>query len=144
MIIECPICESRVDATILAEKDYGPKDGGEPFKVCFLECPVCELTMIGKCEYIEVDDNQWDYMRPTRLWPEPAERFHASIPSLARFSLEEGRICFGAQAYSACAVMCGKALEAICAEHETKSKNLAAGGTEQSVSAVREPVASAS
>ena len=40
---------------------------------------------------------------------------------------KEARKCFGAQAYSACAVMCGKAIEVICAEYGTKSKNLAGG-----------------
>jgi hypothetical protein len=83
--------------------------------------------MIGGSQFIELDDNDWQFVSPLRLWPDPVENFHVSIPSLARSSLDEARKCFGAQAYSACAVMCGRAIEAICAEHETKSKNLAAG-----------------
>src|SRR4051794_38973030 len=100
MLIECPVCESKVDAKLLAEKDYRGKDGGEPFKVQFLECPVCDVTMIGKSEFVEVGDAEWDYMRPTRLWPDPLEAFHISIPTGTRLSLEEARTCFGAHAYS--------------------------------------------
>jgi hypothetical protein len=126
MIIECPHCESRVDAKVLAEREYGPTEDQDPRKVYFLECPQCALTMLGHSELIEFDDG-FAYARPTRLWPEPPEQFHVSIPPLTRMSLEEARKCFGAQVYAACAVMCGRAIEAICAEYETKSKNLGAG-----------------
>jgi hypothetical protein len=37
VIIECPHCESRVDAKVLAEKEYGPNDGADPYKISFLE-----------------------------------------------------------------------------------------------------------
>ena len=46
---------------------------------------------------------------------------------MTRLSSEEARKGFGAEAYAACAVMCGRAIEGICAEHDTKSKNLGAG-----------------
>jgi hypothetical protein len=127
MIIECPGCESRVDARIIAQKEYELLKGLDTFIIYFLECPACTDCLVGNSEYGELNDGQWGYMRPTRLWPEPIEALHSSIPVLTRSSLEEARKCFGAQAYSACAVMCGKALEAICAAYKTKSKNLGAG-----------------
>jgi hypothetical protein len=127
VIIDCSVCSSRVDAKIIAQRDYDVSDDGHPYIIYFLECPVCQVTMLGHSEYVEAFDETWAFARPTRLWPEPIEALHVSIPSLARASLEEARKCFGAQAYAACAVMCGRALEAICREYKTKSKNLAAG-----------------
>jgi Domain of unknown function (DUF4145) len=127
MIIECPGCHSRVDADVIADKDYGPEDGADPYKISFLQCPECKTAMLAQANYRQVDYNEWDYDRPTRLWPEPVDIVHVSIPTMTRLSLEEASKCFGAQAYAACAVMCGRAIEAICAEHDTKSKNLGAG-----------------
>jgi hypothetical protein len=127
MIIECPGCHSRIDAVVIAEKNYGDEDGADPFKISFLECSECRNAMLARTNYRQVDYNEYDYDKPTRLWPEPVDVLHISIPTLTRLSLEEAGKCFGAQAYSACAVMCGKAIEAICAEHGTKSRNLGAG-----------------
>jgi hypothetical protein len=39
----------------------------------------------------------------------------------------EARKCFKAAAYTACAVMCGRAIEGICEHFGTKSKNLMGG-----------------
>ena len=127
MLIECPGCHSRVEADVIAEKSYEPEDGAEAYRISFLECRHCKRAMLAHATYRQLDYNEYDYDRPTRLWPEPVDMLHVSIPTLTRLSLDEARKCFGAQAYSACAVMCGKAIEAICAEHETKSKNLGAG-----------------
>jgi hypothetical protein len=41
--------------------------------------------------------------------------------------MEEANKCFKAGAYSACAVMCGRALEGICRHYKTKSEYLAGG-----------------
>src|SRR5690606_16424667 len=49
------------------------------------------------------------------------------IPEIARNSLIEAKICFKAKAYSACAVMCGRAIEGVCKNHDPKTKTLAAG-----------------
>lgn len=127
MIIECPGCRSRVDADVIAQRDFEQEQGGDPYKIYFLECRECRNVMLAQASYRQVDFNDYDYDKPTRLWPEPVDILHVSIPRLTRLSLEEASKCFGAQAYSACAVMCGRAIEAICAEHGTKSKNLAAG-----------------
>ncbi|WP_353055935.1 DUF4145 domain-containing protein [Alcaligenes faecalis] len=36
-------------------------------------------------------------------------------------------MCFKARAYSACAVMCGRAIEGVCKNHDAKTRTLAAG-----------------
>ena len=126
MIIECPSCEAKVDAKVLAEHEYPPSDFSDPHKIVFLLCTICESTMVGFSEPIQVDYDKWDWSNPSRLWPKPPERFKREIPPLVRRSLEEAKKCFRAKAFSACAVMCGRALEGICTLH-TKKKNLASG-----------------
>ena len=51
MIVECPHCSSKVDAKLIAEKEYPPGEG-DPYKICFLECPVCSAAIVGGSELI--------------------------------------------------------------------------------------------
>jgi hypothetical protein len=127
MIIECPYCDSKVDGKVLAEKKHPPTDESDPSKTSFLECPICHSCIVAWQELIQTDLEDWDYSSASRLWPEPNNNLHSSIPRLTRQSLGEAKRCLDAKAYAACAVMCGRAIEAICAEHKTKSKNLGAG-----------------
>ena len=53
---------------------------------------------------------------PTRVWPEPDEQLPGEVPRLIRVSIDDARKCFRAKVYAACAVMCGRALEAMCKE----------------------------
>jgi hypothetical protein len=125
-LIECPDCESKVSAKVIAARSYS-SDDYEPFEILFLECPVCERTMIGHAELIQTDFQEWEFSQPTRLWPEPKGHLDRNIPTLVRNSIEEARACFRAKAFSACAVMCGRALEAVCKAHKTKGWQLAKG-----------------
>ena len=127
MIIECPYCESKVDAKILAEREYPPDDERDSYKVSFLECAVCKTALVAGQDLIQTDFNEWAWADASRLWPQPTGHLHFSIPRLARVSLQEAKKCFSAQAYAASVVMCGRAIEAVCVEHKTKAKTLAAG-----------------
>ena len=125
-LIECPDCESKVSAKVLATRGYSPEEV-DPFEILFLECSVCHRTMIGEAELFQVDLHEWEFSQPTRLWPEPKNHLDRNIPTLVRNSIEEARSCFKAKAFSACAVMCGRALEAVCKAHKTKGWQLAKG-----------------
>ena len=129
MIIECPHCESRVDAKIIAEKKYRGDEFCDAGAYYFMECPSCGAVLLSQAEVEQVGDNTWDLGKPTRIWPPSNHDLHLdwSIPALVRKSLEEGQKCFKAKAYAACAVMCGRAIEAICSDQKTKAKNLAGG-----------------
>jgi hypothetical protein len=127
LLIECPDCESKVSAIVLAEKNYSPTDDYDPFTIHFLECPVCHRTMVGHSEPIQVGPDEWDVSQPDRLWPRPKRLLNWSIPSAVRKSIQEAEKCFGAQAYAACAVMCGRSLEALCKQHGAKNWQLARG-----------------
>src|SRR5437667_7681728 len=126
-LIECPDCESKVSAKVIATREYGPSDAGDPYKVLFLECPACHRTMIGAADLMQISEEDWAYDEPARLWPETKDRLDVSIPALVQKSIREARACYRAKAFSACAVMCGRALEAICKAHKTKDWQLARG-----------------
>jgi hypothetical protein len=126
-IIECPDCESKVSAKVIAKKEYGPTDDYDPFGIFFLECPVCKRTMIGHSDLVQTDYDEWGFESPTRLWPNQEKYLDINIPRIVRKSIDEASKCYKAKAYAACAVMCGRSLEALCKEHKTKNWQLAKG-----------------
>ena len=126
MIIECSYCDAKVDGKIIGTHEGYIDECPYPYKTIFLECPICKNALLGGQVGYETDDRcVWEFDR--RLWPKPENDFSYLIPSIVRTSLEEAQKCFIAKAYSACAVMCGRSLEGICKEHDTKSKILSGG-----------------
>lgn len=122
MIIECPNCESKVDAKVLAEHESMEYYG--PVKVTFLECPVCKNSILAHQDYIQTGPQDWDWSEPVRIWP-AAEKFVSGfLPDIVGNSLEQAKKCFKAKAYDACAVMCGRVMEGIWTEYKTKNKFL--------------------
>ena len=128
MIIECSFCESLVDASVIASHEsYDPDIDPSPFRASLLECPSCKNTLLAG-QYQEMSDEDrvvWE--TPTRLWPEPRRFIPSEIPLIVRVSLEEGERCFKARAYTACAVMCGRALEGVCRHYKTENPYLGGG-----------------
>jgi len=128
MLIECPHCDARVHGKVLGEKSYFPssaEDEFDPHKYIFIQCPSCHSPLLG-CSMLESSGLNPDWESPERVWPSPIRGYEPSVPSLVSKSLEEAQRCFQASAYLACAVMCGRAIEAICTEKTGKS-NLASG-----------------
>lgn len=128
MIIECPYCESKVDARVLTEHESTAIEQEIlGFKTLLLECPICFNAILAGQELWQtgLKKTEWDDAR--RLWPPPEKYLDWKIPISVRNSLEEAKRCYKAKAYYACAVMCGKTLESICSEYGTKNKFLAGG-----------------
>lgn len=127
MIVECSYCESKVDGKVLAEHESSGDGDPIAFKVSLLECPVCKNAILAGQELYPAgtDDCEWD--EALRLWPKPGKYLDWRLPDLVRSSLGEAQKCYKAKVYSACAVMCGKVLESICSEYNTKNKFLAGG-----------------
>jgi len=126
MITECPHCESKVDCD---EKGHVDVDSGSgyPTKVVLLKCKVCQNPLLGISELAQIDYDAWEWEAASRVWPFPEVSIDWAIPALARNSLIEAKLCFKAKAYSACAVMCGRALEGVCKHHDSETKTLATG-----------------
>jgi len=126
MIIECIHCVANVDAKVLAERVFPGDDSYDPHKYVFLECPACESIMLGWTEPEPDEYGKWDYGEGQRLYPDPPVYFDLSIPQMVRNSLKEAKLCLKVRAYSASAVMSGRAIEAICLL-KANVKTLAAG-----------------
>jgi len=116
MIIECPQCEAKVHARVVAELSYPPTDIVDPYKYLFLQCPSCKQPLLGYSELSLLGPAEEGWEDPTRVWPEPDEQLPGEVPRLIRVSIDDARKCFRAKVYAACAVMCGRALEAMCKE----------------------------
>ena len=128
MITECPYCESRVDCEEKGAVDIDfERSGGAPTKVVLLECKVCKHALLGISEIVQTAEDEWEWDAASRLWPAPDTEVAWDIPEIARNSLIEAKVCFKAKAYSACAVMCGRAIEGVCKHHDAATKTLAAG-----------------
>lgn len=127
MIIECPKCESNVNANPICDLEFDDTYF-EQYKVTLLQCPVCNspLLAIQDLDY-NLTSESVSWGQPSRAWPTPPKTESFQIPDLVRESLVEARKCFHAKAFSACAVMCGRALEATCKHFNTKSPNLSRG-----------------
>ena len=124
-VIHCNQCRARVQATVLGEREYPPSEHGDAYKYVFAECTHCQGPLVGRSEYVDFGDEYgWTY--PERKWPEPEEPLPQNIPRAVRKSIREAQRCFSSQAYMATAVMCGRAVEALCQE-KTKKKTLAEG-----------------
>ncbi len=125
IVIECPHCAIKVAGSVLVERHCNPTDPDDnydPFILYFLECPSCLNPMLGCSDLIRITLDKWDYDKPYRLWPEPTQTLHWSIPLSVRQSIEEAQNCFKGQAYAACAAMCGRVLETICQERGVKEE----------------------
>lgn len=130
MIVECPRCEAKVDAKILQGAVLEYDDEGGDVKISLLECPLCKKgILVGQhYELYSVGDQvEEDFGVPVRLWPEPHKGINWSLPHTVHDSLDEAEKCYKAKAYSACAVMCGRALESVCHEYKTTTKMLGGG-----------------
>ncbi len=126
MIAECPYCELKVDCEDKGHIDFDT-GSGYPTKVVLLKCKICQKPLLGIAEMFQVDHEKWEWDTAFRLWPDPEADINGTIPELVRNSLIEAKLCFKAKAYSACTVMCGRAIEGVCKHHDAGMKPLATG-----------------
>lgn len=124
--IACPYCDAKVQAKVLTEREYPPGEECEPYKYSFVECTNCGSVLVGWSEWEMGENGDQGWGNPTRQWPEPDTKLHSNIPRSVQRSLEEAKRCLNSRAYMACAVMCGRAVEALCKD-KLKSKTLADG-----------------
>jgi hypothetical protein len=111
--IFCSYCTARVQASVLAEREYPADIDTDASKYQFLECSQCRNVILGRAEMEEDGEFGAGWGYPNRKWPLPDTELHPNIPSSVRSSLEEARRCFANNSYMACAVMCGRAIEGL-------------------------------
>src|SRR5260370_26259665 len=124
--VDCPMCEARVNAEIICEQhvfDYADEVLPDR-KISFARCPDCRSPLLTRQEqtnsYLVGNELEVEWRRVIRLWPEPTREAHAAIPAIVQVSLDEAHRCHLAGAHTACAVMCGRALEGVCVHFGTK------------------------
>jgi hypothetical protein len=124
--IDCANCKARVQAKILAERNYSPGEDWDPFNYSFVECTTCANVMVGYSEWGMTSPEDEGWLAQTRVWPEPEQQIHSNVPNAVCISLEEAKKCYNAKAFMACAVMCGRAIEGI-SKDKTAAKYLGEG-----------------
>lgn len=128
MLIDCSYCQSRVSAIEIGHHQFNDDDTHSSLRIVLATCPACKNALVGQQEHHQVGFEEYDWSDLTRLWPEGENYFHYSIPHDVRSSLIEAKLCYRARAYSACAVMCGRAIEAMCVA-DSSEKTLQRGLT---------------
>ena len=127
-MIECNYCNTEVEPEVKGshEKNYGKSKGY--MTISLLVCPLCNNVLLGatasKASAIIINIESLDYIR---LWPQPKEYQSDLIPENIRNSLDEAKRCIYGSAYTACAAMSGRALEAVCRYFGTKGGYLGPG-----------------
>ena len=82
-------------------------------KHLFVQCSNCTSVMVGLSTWEEDEEGGQGYGHPVRLWPLPDPQLHSNIPQTVRLSLEEAQRCLASNAFMACAVMAGRAIEGL-------------------------------
>jgi uncharacterized membrane protein len=90
--------------------------------VTLLECSRCRHLILVR------EEERWFDMwsNPETVYPCEGEAVNPELPERLQSILQEARRCYQAKAYTATAIVCRRAIEALCAEREVKTENLAA------------------
>jgi hypothetical protein len=123
MLLECTTCDARVDASVVTSYVAHGGDLAPSFLITFARCPACASPFLATQEE-DFGEHQWQ--APQRLFPPPEVNSAATFPKPIQQAYSEARACYRAGAYTAAAIMCRKALEAICREHGADERTLAA------------------
>lgn len=115
--LDCPRCNAVVGATVLGSYAHVQKGPDVPIRYLFARCPSCDSPMVAAQENYGDWDNDLHFDEPRRVLP-ARSRVGLSVPMAVAGAYDEASRCYGAQAYTATAIMCRKALEALVQEHK--------------------------
>lgn len=133
MLVECAECDKPVigttrgfviDTSSIPEEDFDPESVDYPiFRYILVECVKKHGILVTQRDTNE-DPYSFNWDDPLRVYPVRERQLSTTIPEQLRQIHGEARACFGAQAYTAAAVMAGRTLEATCALHGIKTRSL--------------------
>ncbi len=128
MIVYCPDCDASINAKSIATHEKFTEYDFAPMRYSLLSCTICNGVQLVE-QYLSGSkpENDTHWSETKRNWPNPELELPIGVPTVTRKSLEEAERCLRAKAFTACAVMTGRALEGICRHYKTKSKYLGAG-----------------
>jgi hypothetical protein len=125
----CPHCD-RASAGVVAGKavwdgyDERNRPVNPPVEWTLVQCHRCAHPTLQAREDFNLGGGFADDDNPATLYP-PRPMVSAGIPDAPRKAWEEARRCFDAKAYSGCAAMVRRTVEATCDEQGVKGRSLA-------------------
>lgn len=114
----CSTCQRSVNATERGCVEDHPESGPST-RVTLVRCDLCGTALLLAQED---HGDGWDEM--VRVWPDGARHLSTEVPKPLQDEHNEARRCFDAKAYTATAVMVGRTLEGMCAQHGVHDKVL--------------------
>lgn len=121
VVIRCKICDEHVNSEVVGSYIEYDRDLQMQCLNSLLRCPKCDSpTLI--CQYEDMIEEGWE--KPSYLYPRSEKSISWMAPPYIRDSYNEALLCFDAKAYTACAVMCRRTLEAVCSASGEKSGGL--------------------
>lgn len=128
LVVDCPTCEANSRCDILGTHVEFDDFFEHYFRLALVKCPACNSAVLvrqGDRNPPDAPDYSWG--PPRRVWPSSERTLSPHIPEDVRKNVEEAQKCLRVGAYNACAVMCGRALEAVAHAFGTKKRVLAGG-----------------
>lgn len=119
--ILCVGCDS---VTVATEAGHIEETGASGrFRLALLQCRGCYSAALIQQEYPS-RKNDLGLSEPVRLWPEARAPLSEAVPQGIRLDYQEAVRCIDNRAFKAAAVMVGRTLESVCADHEKLKSNL--------------------
>ena len=69
MIIDCPHCESKVEAEEKGHVELDLDVVGVPSKFSLVQCKICKEPLLGFSELVQISHDEWDWDNLDRYWP---------------------------------------------------------------------------
>jgi hypothetical protein len=118
---DCPDCD-RPRAFVVVHRHARYTDEMDlPEEYTYAVCPSCSAAIVLTREH---DGRSFDDSRYVRQFPAMKRRLAFAVPRVVRNSYDEAVQCEEAKAWTATAVMVGRALEAICGEFDPSSRSI--------------------
>src|SRR5690348_9068692 len=113
MLVYCSNCSAKVNLVEEAHTSRFIEGPDESLRYDLGRCPSCEGVILAESWHSPYGD-----ITPTYnvVYPAPAFPLPAKTPELVKRYFNEAYQCLDAKAYDAAAVMCRKALDAVCVE----------------------------
>lgn len=123
IIIDCPYCEQRVQASCPAEHWRWQQ---LEYRIAIVQCSRCFNWLVARQNFLGPIGpyEQEEYSEAQRLWPSPRVTLSLQIPEIIRTSLDEAQRCLDCGSYTASVAMTGRVLESICQHYNTREGNL--------------------
>lgn len=120
LALQCPVCETPQTMRVLLRHQEYTEEMDTPVEYTFIACTRCSAPILLSRELgFDGDDG------PTkRVYPPLARQIGFPIPRSVRHGYDEAVRCEEAKAWTAAAVMVGRALEAICHEFDSSSTSI--------------------